>query len=483
MAQRRSGFAICAGACVAATFCAVAPASSQVVISTAATQNISCAGGVCAPTADGANLNVNDLETMLASGNLEITTIGSGVLVNDIQVMAGFSWSTANSLTLNAYHSVVVEEPVAVKGAAGVSLVTNVSGLGGALTFNPGGNLTFAGTTNVLSINGQPYVLENTLTALISAISQNPSGFYALSANDNARRQGVYGDSPIRKFSGSLNGLGNTITGLTIETTGGIRGHVGLFSLLHEATVSSLRLRNITIELSQRRPSIAVGAFAGEVDHGTLSNDYANGLITSQVTGVQSAGGLVGVVSKGKILDSGSSVSLNIPATVYIGGIAGTSDGMIEESYATGNIMTATGASSGGLVGSATEIDNCYATGSITTSNNSSVGGFAGETGNIAASYSMGTPRAGPPASDVGGFVGDGQGGGSLSNNYWDTTTSGITNLSQGAGNVPNDPGITGKTSKQLKSGLPKGFDPGTWAENARFNHGLPYLIANPPRD
>jgi hypothetical protein len=62
-------------------------------------------------------------------------------------------------------------------------------------------------------------------------------------------------------------------------------------------------------------------------------------------------------------------------------------------------------------------------------------------------------------------------------------TTSGITNPGQGAGNVANDPGITGLSDSKLKSGLPKGFNPKIWNEDSNINGGLPYLIANPPRN
>jgi hypothetical protein len=60
-------------------------------------------------------------------------------------------------------------------------------------------------------------------------------------------------------------------------------------------------------------------------------------------------------------------------------------------------------------------------------------------------------------------------------------TTSKIKK-NQGAGNIADDPGIKGKTTQQLQSGLPKGFDPKIWAENPKINGGLPYLIANPPQ-
>ena len=75
----------------------------------------------------------------------------------------------------------------------------------------------------------------------------------------------------------------------------------------------------------------------------------------------------------------------------------------------------------------------------------------------------------------------DGEGG-TISDVYWDTTTSGITNLGEGAGNIANDPGITGETTAQLQAGLPPGFDPSIWAEDPSINGGLPYLIANPPQ-
>ncbi|HEX4157021.1 MAG TPA: hypothetical protein VHY79_00975, partial [Rhizomicrobium sp.] len=65
----------------------------------------------------------------------------------------------------------------------------------------------------------------------------------------------------------------------------------------------------------------------------------------------------------------------------------------------------------------------------------------------------------------------------------WDTSTSRIKSRKKGAGTPQNDPGITGLTTEQLQSGLPKGFDPKVWAENPKINKGLPYLINNPPEE
>ena len=102
--------------------------------------------------------------------------------------------------------------------------------------------------------------------------------------------------------------------------------------------------------------------------------------------------------------------------------------------------------------------------------------------GMISQSYANGAVVA-TKAAYGGGFIGydfPGQKG-NLAFDYWDTTTSGITDPSQGAGNQKNDKGITGLSDAALKSGLPSGFDNAVWAHSSKINDGLPYLIALPP--
>jgi hypothetical protein len=129
--------------------------------------------------------------------------------------------------------------------------------------------------------------------------------------------------------------------------------------------------------------------------------------------------------------------------------------GAVSDSYATGGVSAQT---SGGLVGE-----------------NVNQGTFPA----IARSYAAGAVTG--TAGTTGGLIGYDEFASGIKHANWDTTISGITNLSQGAGNISNDPGIKGLTTAQFQSGLPKGFGAKIWAENPDINGGLPYLIANPP--
>src|ERR1700733_6826164 len=108
------------GAACAAVLLPASGAMANVTISSDATQNMSCANGICSPTASKALLNAGDLETLLASGNVEVTTTGTGVQAKDIDVKAAVAWSSSSVLTLDAYRSIAIDQPVSVTGLAGM---------------------------------------------------------------------------------------------------------------------------------------------------------------------------------------------------------------------------------------------------------------------------------------------------------------------------------------------------------------------------
>jgi hypothetical protein len=472
---------------------AATPAHAAVTISSAATSNVSCVSGVCSPTAANAVLNVGDLTSMLASGSVTVNT-GTGSLaaeVEDIDVAAPFNWANTGSLTLDAYRSVTVTAPVAVNGAAPVSLVTNDGGSGGNLSFISGGSLSFLSTANGLSINGTAYTLENSVATLAAAIAHKSSGHYALSANYDASHDGTHKGSPIpSKFKGTFDGLGNTISNLSI---GGKNKEIGLFAHVDaEGKINSILVTgaSIVVRDSNERTSSYAGVLVA-ANFGVVSNAFASGRIEGAFgkSGLQ-VGGLVGF-NWGVIIGSGSSTTVLAAesrrglASAAAGGLAGLNDDTIENSYATGNVSIRGGSSdfSGGLVGhNVGPVENSYAEGAVVAANSSFGGGLAGGTySTMSDSYSTGTVTGGD-GSLIGGFVGVDGTDDDLSSNYWDTTTSGINNLSQGAGRPANDAGITGETTAQLQAALPSGFDPTVWAQSPSINNGLPYLIANPPQ-
>src|SRR5437016_4894282 len=85
---------------------------AAVVISTDPTQNMSCSGGVCVPTASDAVLNVSDVEDMLAAGDLTVATAGSGVDAEDIDVKTAFSWSAGSTLSLDASLDIAIDQAI-----------------------------------------------------------------------------------------------------------------------------------------------------------------------------------------------------------------------------------------------------------------------------------------------------------------------------------------------------------------------------------
>ena len=147
--------------------------------------------------------------------------------------------------------------------------------------------------------------------------------------------------------------------------------------------------------------------------------------------------------------------------------------GRIDSSFSTASVTAQRGKSAaGGLVGhSEGTVSNSYALGMVSAASTSQAGGFAGqyEAVSMTTSYSAGAVSG--RGKHTGGFVAS-VGGNGLSDDYWDIDTSG---KSTSAGGV-------GLTDAQLKSGLPAGFDPAIWGQDAAINGGLPYLLALPPK-
>jgi hypothetical protein len=465
------------GFAVVASVASLSSLHADVVISSAPTANMTCSGGVCAPTANDAVLSVSDLENLLASGNVTVTTTGSGVQALNILVKAPFSWSSQNSLTFDADQSITIDRTIAVTGAGGAAL-------NGELSFGQKGHLQFANISSPLAINGTAYTLVNNIASLASAIASNPSGVYALADDYDAAADGTYTASPIQTvFTGTFDGLGNTISHLSINHKSGQQTYIGLFYFVLGGVVEHLRLAHVLIVGAKRGFSDDIGALAGGGNGvgAYFFQDSATGTIRLHGRkGV--AGGLIGLFGTEDRVDT-CFADVNIDAVKAgghgVGGLVGGSSGTITDSFASGSVAAGNSGKAGGLVGlSSGAIENSYATGAVTGGARAKVGGIVGVAGksDIEFSYSTGAVSGGT-SSVVGGFAGANIKVRTVSDNYWDTTTSGTTQ-GVGKGSTKN---VTGLTTRQLQSRLPHGFDRSVWGEKKSINNGLPYLLANPP--
>ncbi len=238
---------------------------------------------------------------------------------------------------------------------------------------------------------------------------------------------------------------------------------------------------------------VYAGGLFGYADTGSvIKHDFATGgLLTAGGDGnnYTRVGGLGGY-NLGKVIQSyatGSVTDANSSTVFFteIGGLIGFNQGSISQSFATGNVLAAKHADIGGLVGvDVGPIGNSYALGDVTCGGtvSCSVGGLVGwSQATIKSSYSAGFVT-GSGVGDLGGLVGT-DGGDTYTSDHWDATTSGISNLADGVGNIASAPGVTGKNNHQLKtqSLALLGFSSTVWSRSPGINGGLPYLKQNPP--
>lgn len=153
--------------------------------------------------------------------------------------------------------------------------------------------------------------------------------------------------------------------------------------------------------------------------------------------------GLFGVTSHGSVIRNLGLADVNIKGSSYVGGLVGTSDSTISNTYVTGRI-TGLVERVGGLVGlNLDRISNVYTNALVTASG--MAGGLAGYNhGSISNSYASGSVSGGGA---LGGVVGSGNTGSVLNSFYATTDASGA---SINAGLASNSDVGTGKTWQEL---------------------------------
>ena len=191
-----------------------------------------------------------------------------------------------------------------------------------------------------------------------------------------------------KAYTGTFNGGGHTITGLTVT---GSNEYAGLFGRIGSGgKVMNVKLEGVQIESDNEMS--AVGGVVG-YSYGNIENCSVSGSVSSNST----AGGVVGAQLSGSI--TGCNTSATVKGVTYAGGIAGYTNGggSLTGCYATDSISfennTTNAAGAGGVVGSngSSTLTACYATGSVTGSGSGTIyaGGVTGtnDFGTLTACY------------------------------------------------------------------------------------------------
>jgi len=301
----------------AATTISTALATSDVTEQTTAT------GASEGGTSSGATVSSGPGDITLDSG-ATISWSSSHALTlnayNNLTLTGAISLSGSGSLNLSAGQALAINAPITVSGAGAVNLAYNAAAAAN-FTFNDGANVVFSSPTQsgALSINGQTYTLIYTSTALQN---MTPGGDYALAASIDLTGStwtpigataggAIVGDG----FTGVFDGLGNTISNLTLTST---KSNVGLFGDVG----ASGAVTNVTLANANVTGGTDTGALAGE-SSGILSGDAVS---SGMVAGANDVGGLVGY-NTGTIDDI--TLRGSVQGANYVGALTGYNTGSI----------------------------------------------------------------------------------------------------------------------------------------------------------
>ncbi|MGV8953444.1 MAG: filamentous hemagglutinin N-terminal domain-containing protein [Cypionkella sp.] len=324
--------------------------------------------------ATGGNITGATLNTALGLGAVTITTATGGTSCTGATCTAGtgtngdifvndtVTWSANTALTLNAFRNININSSITSTGATGsLSLLYGQGAVaaGNTATYNVNAAVNLAAGANFSTNLGWDGALKNytVITALGAAGSVNGTdlqgigggltGNYVLGANIDATATSGWnsnaGFMPIgnntTNFTGSFDGLGHTISNLSINRPS--TNHVGLFGKIS----STGAIRNVGMVGGSVTGSTYVGGLVGW-NYGSISNSYATGWVSS---GGWNIGGLVGLNKGGTISNSYATGAVSGPHRP--GGLVGNNDGgsTISNSYATGAVSGTTNV--GGLVG------------------------------------------------------------------------------------------------------------------------------------
>ena len=435
------------------------------------------------------NLNVTNLVNALTNTSVTVMTTGGGAGAGsgNITVASPINWSSATTLTLDAFNDIIINSNglspmiAAINGnlilqAAGDILLNGgITLSNGSLTLaaqNAAQSITTANPVAGISIGGaviaqafnllsgqwfqvgtdlptfdvtQFQINNNVLPAPDAQFLRMLSGTGAI-ANpyivfDRYGLQGIASSAAMLGFSYQLNndidmgsvalwngGLGFSPIGVTTNA------YTGMFD------GNNFQIINLAINAPA---STDVGLFGLVGGASVISNLN----ITGTVIGNNNVGGIAGR-NNGSIIDSNSSGQVS--GVNNTGGAVGVNNGTVNNVISTGTVF-GSNAIMGGLVGNNNgSIVNSNSSSIVTGGNNvNSVGGLVGVSGgSISGSFSTGAVSVGTDSREVGGLVGHNNIGGLVSNSFSSSSVTAPNGLLRLGGLVGLNRGtITGSNS------------------------------------
>jgi len=337
----------------------------DVTISSGSDTNISNSGNTFTPTGNSSILSVSTLQSALATANVTVSTGASGVQNGDITVANAVSWSSGNTLALNAAGAVNVNAAITATNGGSLSMTgSTISVTGASITL--GGTLTAtataSGTNTGVSLSNAT-ISVGSGTSAISGTSPNGfgvdiSGTTSLTVSTGSLSVTALSQAPSITFGGGLDlqpGAALTTAGsVTLNGTGGTSGLGHGIVLQSGATVISsgaLTMQGTTDSSVNNRYGIY---FVGN-NSVTASSGSVNliGTAATSGTGIEQNGGtltltnngtgafnLAGTSSSYFGLDLASGTSLTAAGAVSVSGSSTDSVGF---NFSGSNAVTASG--------------------------------------------------------------------------------------------------------------------------------------------
>jgi filamentous hemagglutinin family protein len=372
----------------------------------------------------------------LQTSNVSIATVATGAGLGDINVNDTISWS-ANKLTLTAHNDININAPLRGSGTASLALEYGQGAVasGNTATYNVKAQIDLPSGQNFSTRLGSDTALPTVYTVInnlgdqasisgidLQGMRGNLGGNYVLGSNIDASLTAGWnsdtGFTPIgdaiSPFGGVFDGLGHTVSDLTLRLILGSDKVSGLFgSTSSTARIQNIGLVNVKSFTSGWGNEGRVGALVG-INRGAINNSYATGTLV----GNTNLGGLVGLnESPGTI--NNSYFSGSVTAGNRLGGLVGVNKGRITNSYSTGQVRSSVQQDLiGGLVGhnDGGTVSTSYASADVSNADPSSMGSLVGKND------------------------------GSVTNSYWNLDVSTLPGI---AGSTTT--GATGLTSAQMK--------------------------------